>query len=464
MTASPARYGNLSRVSISRWLLFLVVLGGACGRSALMLPTHPDAGAHTQDGSATVGASNTSQPPIDGKCQGELTPCGQGDALRCYDLSKSKDHCGACGQACVPGIACQAGTCQQYHCKGALSFKALPFTSTGNTGGSNYAYYPYHPALGDFDGDGILDLVGVPDANATMSLLYGAGDGTFPTRRGIDPATLPWQAFVVDVDWDGFPDLISIITDQSGVTVRRGSGNRNAPFGEPAAYSTSTAPTGALLADFDSDGRVDLVARVSGALEYWRGQDGGLFEHQATLDARDNHLSTIDLDSPLAMDWNGDGVLDLVYGASGNLHYRLGKGDGSFDSDVACAPTMGVVGDLDHDRRPDLVSRTNVLLGIDGCHASKIVPLPNWPEYGGMALADLDGDDNLDVVGDSDTMVTVRVGDGKGGFAQPLSLPGTSTVPSESSVFVIGDLNRDGKLDLVFARPDGWGVFLNTCQ
>jgi len=442
-------------------LLVLVALTGACGRSALLGSAHPDSAANTQDGSPATEVSVSSHPPIDGKCQDGFTPCGKGNALLCYDLGRSNNHCGACGQACAPGIACQAGTCQQYHCKGALSFKVLPLTSTVNTG-----YYPYRPALGDFDGDGVLDLVGVPGANAPMSLLYGTGDGTFPTRRDIDSTMQLWQAFVADVDWDGFPDLISIITDQSGVTVRRGSGNRSAPFGEPAAYSTSSAPTGVLLADFDADGRVDLVARVSGALEYWRGQDAGRFEHQATFDARDNYLGTMGLDSPLAMeamDWNGDGVLDLVYGAGGNLHYRLGKGDGSFDSEVACALAIGVVGDLDHDHRPDLVTRTNVLLGIDGCHASKIVPLPNWPEYGGMALADLDGDGNLDVVADSDTKVAIRVGDGQGGFAQPLSLPGTSTTASESSEFLIGDLNRDGKLDLVFARPDGWGVFLNTC-
>jgi hypothetical protein len=31
-------------------------------------------------------------------------------------------------------------------------------------------------------------------------------------------------------------------------------------------------------------------------------------------------------------------------------------------------------------------------------------------------------------------------------------------------VFLTGDLNRDGKLDLIFSRDGKWGVFLNTCQ
>jgi hypothetical protein len=58
----------------------------------------------------------------------------------------------------------------------------------------------------------------------------------------------------------------------------------------------------------------------------------------------------------------------------------------------------------------------------------------------------------------------VQVGDGQGGFIQSLSFPSNSTVGLEISEFVFGDLNRDGKLDIVYARQDGWGVFLNTCR
>jgi hypothetical protein len=31
------------------------------------------------------------------------------------------------------------------------------------------------------------------------------------------------------------------------------------------------------------------------------------------------------------------------------------------------------------------------------------------------------------------------------------------------SAFLVGDLDRDGKLDIVLTRSDGWRVFLNTC-
>jgi hypothetical protein len=465
----------------SRWLLFFLSLGGACDWMGLRL-SHHNATGPIQDGSPTLAdVSPTSQPSSDGQCQDGFSPCGKGDGLRCYDLSRSQDHCGACGQTCVPGIACQGGMCQQYRCKGALSFKSL-----GNSDGNA-------KAIGDFDGDGILDLVSGAGIDTPMVLHYGAGDGTFPTQQVIAPPSNngpgwqpAWQVRAADLDGDGIADLVSLdmhtvdAGSQGFVSTRRGSGNRQAPFGEPTSYPTSSNTlSGILLADFDGDSRLDLVVGASKGLEYWRGQDGGRFEHQPGLDSTDVFLGQAGV--PQAVDWNGDGILDLVYsgfggdlgfpaiGNSGPLLFRLGHGDGSFGSEVTCALLGGVAGDLDHDGRPDLINAgsnlqgTNLLLGIDVCTANKMVPLSDWPKQGGIALADFNGDDNLDVVADYDKNIAIRVGDGKGGFAQSLNMSAYQAGQWPIGNFLTGDLNRDGKLDLVFSRDGRWGVFLNTC-
>jgi hypothetical protein len=467
-----------TKYALSSSVLFLLALNAACDRAGLRGLSRPDSAAHGQDGSPTVEVPPVSQPPIGGQCPDGQSPCGKGDGLRCIDLSRSKDHCGACGQACAAGIVCQAGACQPYRCKGALSFKSLADT-TGDA-----------RTLGDFDGDGILDLVvGTPESSGPLTLMYGAGDGTFPISQVIESNSsnaaggwrAAWQARAGDLDGDGLLDLTSIRAGDRAVTVRLGSGARNGPFGDPTVYPTSSDTlSGLLLADLDGDGRLDLVSGATQGLEYWRGTNGGRFEHQATLDSP----AFIDEPGvPTATDWNGDGIVDLVYsdfgfgglgfpaiGGGGNLLFRLGRGDGSFDSEVACALLTGVVGDLDHDHRPDLINSgsglqgTSLLLGIEGCHASKLVPLSDWPKQAGIALADFNGDDNLDVVADNDKNVIVRVGDGQGGFAQSLSMSAYQAGQWPIGVFLTGDLNRDGKLDLIFSRDGKWGVFLNTCQ
>jgi hypothetical protein len=225
-----------------------------------------------------------------------------------------------------------------------------------------------------------------------------------------------------------------------------------------------------LLSDLDGDGRTDLAAGVGRTLELWRGRDAGVFEPYATLDSGGGASTLL-----VGVDWNGDGIRDLVFGGS-NLRYRLGRGDGTFDAEVACGLALdgnliastAVIGDLDRDGRLDLVvHRTGILSGLDGCNASTISPIANWDVNGqqSVVLADLDGDDNLDMIADTrmGSGFEVWVGNGKGGFAQPLSLAGGDW-PAYSGVFLVGDLNRDTKLDLLLVRPDGWRVLLNTCK
>jgi hypothetical protein len=462
-------------------LLALLLAAGGCERTSLG-SLRSDAGAHAQDGLSAVDVLPASQPPSGGQCLDGYAPCGSGDGLRCYDLARSPDHCGACGNACATGIDCQAGSCQQYRCKGALSFKPLVFDSIGFTS-----------TLGDFDGDGILDLVGSTEGGGPLTLLYGAGDGTFSNRQIIEATSTlmwqVWQARAADLDRDGFLDLITIDGSTSGLTVapdasvtasvsvRRGSGSRDAPFGEPTRYpTTSTVLSGLLLADLDTDGRLDLVVGANSGLEYWRGLSDARFEHQAPLASHEFFLDQPG--PPQATDWNGDGILDLVYanfgfggygapaiGGGGNLLFRLGLGDGRFDAEVTCALLPGIVGDLDNDHRPDLLSGPSILLGIDGCRASTVARLVDWPKQGGIGMADFNGDGNQDVIADDNIGIMVGVGDGKGGFPHTLTIPVPTQGQWPLGVFLVGDVNRDGKLDVVFARDgaNGWGVLLNTC-
>ena len=67
-------------------------------------------------------------PNPDGTCSTGLTVCGKGAFAQCLDLQNDRAHCGTCDNACVPGIACASGTCQQIACTGpvTVSTQAIP--------------------------------------------------------------------------------------------------------------------------------------------------------------------------------------------------------------------------------------------------------------------------------------------------------------------------------------------------
>src|SRR4051794_2374000 len=44
---------------------------------------------------------------VGGSCRAGLDEC----SLRCVDLQRDPNHCGACGHSCAAGLVCSAGTC-----------------------------------------------------------------------------------------------------------------------------------------------------------------------------------------------------------------------------------------------------------------------------------------------------------------------------------------------------------------
>ena len=135
---------------------------------------------------------------------------------------------------------------------------------------------PVSIAVGDFKGNGILDLAvaneyGYNDDNGhnTISILLGNGNGTFtnpliPTaaspRKGIGVGEYPRGIAVGDFG-NGHLDIAVTLTGSNQVAVLLGNGNGT--FQAPVDYAVGSQPFGVAVGDFTDNGKQDLVVANS---------------------------------------------------------------------------------------------------------------------------------------------------------------------------------------------------------
>ena len=166
-------------------------------------------------------------------------------------------------------------------------------------------------------------------------------------------------------------------------------------------------------------------------------------------------------------DMNNDRKLDLVVACARARVIMVieGKGNGQFgaalsNTTVAEVPGEIAIGDLNGDGKLDLAVSSHdsygvVLLTGDGKGGLTVAPaspivmrLGQHPHTHGLAIADLNRDNKLDLItcNSTDNDISLALGDGRGNFTRvPQSFPvGPSPYP-----FGIGDVNNDGWLDIV---------------
>jgi hypothetical protein len=224
---------------------------------------------------------------------------------------------------------------------------------------------PDSVAVGDFRGDGKLDLVVANDLGNNVSILLGNGDGTFQAAVSYGAGMTLFSVAVGDFNGDGKLDLVvaDAVSDYISVLLGNGDGT----FKTAVQYVAGLEPFSVAVADFNGDGKLDLaVANNEGAsVSILLGNGNGTFK------AAVNYGTGTAPGAVAVGDFNGDGKLDLVVGGANSNNVNvvsvlLGNGDGTFQAAVnygaGAGQTSVAVGDFNGDGRLDLAFPASLLL------------------------------------------------------------------------------------------------------
>jgi len=120
---------------------------------------------------------------------------------------------------------------------------------------------PRAVAVGDFNGDGKLDLAVADAGGNTVSILLGNGSGGFTAASGSPPSVggYPDCITVGDFNGDGIPDLAvtNFASANISILLGNGSGGFSAASGSP--LSVGNRPYAVTVGDYNGDGKPDLA-------------------------------------------------------------------------------------------------------------------------------------------------------------------------------------------------------------
>lgn len=327
-------------------------------------------------------------------------------------------------------------------------------------------------AIGDFTGDGLLDVAFVSKTarDGAITLATNAGGGVFTTSPL--PVTLPviGPLLTGDFDRNGLPDLAVGYRGGWAVLYNDGFGpTRPSTVALPRAYKNVVKMA---AADFDEDGWLDLFAafgtkKVPSLL--FRGSATGAFSAGEAVGSPAEPLT-----DPFAVDLDQDEHQDIASCSSENgLSCRVYYGNGAGQFGAAALPSSSAVGreprsagtaDFDHDGFADVigVSRTDgqavILFGGPSSPTSRLV-LATGSRPSDVEILDLNNDGFLDfvVANEASRDLSIFVNQTNRRFLPlaPVRLPSLPNSALGLIALASGDIDNNGTVDLVAVQADG---------
>jgi len=346
----------------------------------------------------------------------------------------------------------------------------------------------------DVNGDGDLDIIA---GGSTLGVYLGKGDGTFaaPTITGqyvVDPTA---SMVLADFNGDGIQDVAQLGADYKEVALFLGSGTgqlHGAPIVTSASDTNGFDWEVVNTGKYASSGHSDAVFlhSIATGVEMLTGVNDGKGNFTFVPSLAGGVPSDLQFVQPIHADFNGDGHEDLVFtGLAGNVTVAMSKGDGTFAAPVsvnlpgtlACPVYYAAAGDVNGDGQSDLIipyggdvscgsgagspSGYYVLLGNgDGTFSAPVFTQTGTELYS-VTLADINGDGKPDLVIDdapfiygSGFSILLATGNGDGTFGSANNILSNYLV----SNVAVGDINGDGKADLVLSAEEVEGAASST--
>lgn len=292
---------------------------------------------------------------------------------------------------------------------------------------------PGDMVLGDVNGDDKLDLAIDSHDSYGVVLMLGDGKGGFGLaphspivmKEGTHPHTHGLR--LADINGDRELDLITVNSSDNDVSLAFGDGRGNF-VRAPNTFAVGPSPYPFAIGDVNSDGRLDIVATAT-----------------ATGPQRAQQLPRSFALTLLLNDGRGGF-------RRSELPLRTGQ------------PWFADIGDLNGDRKPDLVvthhdqTKLTVMLGDGTGRFSEVANSPfDWGRNAfQVTLADVNRDGHSDVLAASGEGVRIMLGDGSGTFRAATGSP----FQTGRGVWrlALADVNGDRKLDIVTTNLESRSV------